>query len=357
MPSAASAKNRLAFLDVARGLAALLVLVGHGLLLCVKGEGWQLFSHVLGQIGVILFLVISGFIIPVSLEQSGSNARFWLRRFFRLFPAYWLCILLTYGCARLGVPAAGVKGWDWVVNLTMLQGFFNRPLVSIVFWTLQLELVIYVACSVLFSIGLLNRPAPLAVLALVVYGMGGLVGSLLEDKPIGVGGKRFLYFAPMMGLLAQHCFSGRLARRTVLALVLGQTALVLGPAVYNVLRYPDSDMTWLRQALLYWGGAYTLFFLLLAAHRRTMPAMACWLGRVSYSLYLLHMLVLYSLQLTHWPVWVVLPILFGLSFLVAELGYRFVEVPGIALGRALERRLWPVAAPAPPKVVPLRRAA
>src|SRR5947209_2434707 len=92
----------------------------------------------LGKIGVILFLVISGFIIPVSLEQGGSNARFWLRRFFRLFPAYWLSILLAYLSTRCGRAVTGVQGWDWLVNLTMLEGFFGRPLVCGVFWTLQL---------------------------------------------------------------------------------------------------------------------------------------------------------------------------------------------------------------------------
>src|SRR6516165_2700913 len=136
MTDAARPQERLGFLDVARGLAALLVLLSHA------------FGHVpgaaaLGRAGVVLFLVVSGFIIPASLEQGGSNARFWLRRFFRLFPAYWFSLLLAGACHGLGYGVTSATAGQWLLNVTMLQGFFKAPPVWGVFWTLQLELVIY----------------------------------------------------------------------------------------------------------------------------------------------------------------------------------------------------------------------
>jgi peptidoglycan/LPS O-acetylase OafA/YrhL len=96
--------GRLAFLDAGRALAAALVFLEHALHVCVPPFGeWSARHHVhLGRIGVLLFLTISGFIIPHSLQQGGSNARFWLRRFFRLFPAYWVCVLFAFLYARLG---------------------------------------------------------------------------------------------------------------------------------------------------------------------------------------------------------------------------------------------------------------
>src|SRR5581483_1243341 len=112
-------------LDVARGVAALVVLLEHGLEMTWPGyTEWSLVHVNLGKIGVLLFLLVSGFIIPVSLEAGGSNARFWLRRFFRLYPAYWLSILLTYGyCRGWGAPWPVHDARTWLVNLTMLQGF------------------------------------------------------------------------------------------------------------------------------------------------------------------------------------------------------------------------------------------
>src|SRR5947207_2536369 len=83
MSASSSARERLGFLDVARGVAALLVVAEHGLRDCLPGYIAWTRDHVdLGYIGVLLFLLVSGFIIPVSLDQGGSNARFWLRRLF-----------------------------------------------------------------------------------------------------------------------------------------------------------------------------------------------------------------------------------------------------------------------------------
>src|SRR5260370_40633250 len=78
--------ERLEFLDFARGLAALLVVVAHGLATCVPGFlHWSLTHLDLGRAGVVLFLLISGFIIPTSLGKGGNLGKVWWSRFFRLF--------------------------------------------------------------------------------------------------------------------------------------------------------------------------------------------------------------------------------------------------------------------------------
>ena len=104
MSGAASGKERLDFLDGARGLAALLVLAEHGLAASLPDflKSTPVGHGNLGKAGVLLFLLISGFIIPASLEQGGSNTRFWLRRFCRLFPAYWLSIAVAFCCCSFG---------------------------------------------------------------------------------------------------------------------------------------------------------------------------------------------------------------------------------------------------------------
>jgi peptidoglycan/LPS O-acetylase OafA/YrhL len=59
----------------------------------------------------------------------------------------------------------------------------------------------------------------------------------------------------------------------------------------------------------------------------------------------------------HWPAWAFLPALLGGTLLLAELAYRTVEAPGIALGRVAERRWLPPAARPEPGAAPSRRAA
>lgn len=353
MPDTRLAKERLGFLDVARALAALVVLAEHVLGACLP-EVWRAspaFGH-LGRVGVILFLLVSGFIIPASLAQGGSNARFWLRRFFRLFPAYWLSIAVAYlACWRTGSFVSEVPGLqptDWLLNLTMLQGFVGRPHVWGVFWTLQIELTIYAACSLLFATGLLRRVGPIAWLALAGYVLLGLARPFVDGKPFGIGGQRFLYFAPLVGLVAHHFCTGHLGRSVFRAWTLLLPGSLIGVWYVNHSLYPSAMTTaCLWEFVWTWGSAGGCFLLLLAVRGRTMPAVGCWLGRISYSVYLLHPFVLLVVSQTRWPAWLAIPGAVLGTLTLAELSYRFVERPGIALGRVIERWLTPIPAPAP----------
>src|SRR5579864_792683 len=175
LPSSDSAarRDRLAFLDVLRGLAALVVVLEHGFAVCFPGYlDWSIRYFDMGQFGVTVFLLISGFIIPVTLERGGSSARFWVNRFFRLFPLYWTTIAffaLYYHFLR---PTGWhpKETWQWLANLTMLQDFVQAPHVTQVFWTLTLELLFYVSCSLLYALGWFRR-----IWLLVWLGQAGLL--------------------------------------------------------------------------------------------------------------------------------------------------------------------------------------
>jgi peptidoglycan/LPS O-acetylase OafA/YrhL len=77
--------TRLAWLDVLRGLAALAVVFDHAsyyLLHHVRTIVYQWFHP--GDYGVFVFFIISGYIVPASLERKGSVRTFWVSRLFRL---------------------------------------------------------------------------------------------------------------------------------------------------------------------------------------------------------------------------------------------------------------------------------
>jgi peptidoglycan/LPS O-acetylase OafA/YrhL len=351
-------KERIAFLDVARGLAALLVLAEHGLDRCLPRFLPATIGHGnLGRSGVILFLVISGFVIPTSLEGVGSNKRFWLRRFFRLYPAYWLSIAIAFIYSWHDATCGyGLKTADWFLNLTMLQAFFRHPDVWGVFWTLQWELIIYATCSLLFAAGLLRFSGWIAALALTGYGLLGLARPLFAGSLFSVGGQRLLYMAPLAGLVAQRALTRRIPAGMSVAFVLGQTCVMGAVWSLNHLLFParmTSACLW--ELACTWGTAYTCFLLLLTARKFPMLAVAGWLGRISYSVYLLHPFVL--LILPPWPTWAFLPALLSGTLLISDLAYRLVERPGIQLGRAIERRWWPTTVESSPSLGPLRQAA
>lgn len=98
-------KHRIFGLDVFRALAILLVLFSHStLLLFPDEEGFILqIIRFFGAIGVDLFFVLSGFLIGgIILKQIHSNkitfkdfGYFWVRRWFRTLPNYFLILLLN----------------------------------------------------------------------------------------------------------------------------------------------------------------------------------------------------------------------------------------------------------------------
>jgi peptidoglycan/LPS O-acetylase OafA/YrhL len=126
-----------------RALSILLVLVAHlsqqGILL---PRLWQLTE--LGHIGVDMFFVISGFLITLLLlreqarRQEISLKQFYLRRAFRILPAY---LFFLVGIALLQLlNAASLCGWDWFGALTYSVGFLRNPSWDIGhIWSLSVE--------------------------------------------------------------------------------------------------------------------------------------------------------------------------------------------------------------------------
>jgi len=345
-PAAAPQKDRLAFLDVARGAATLLVLVEHAAGPLVPGYAeWSQANGSLGLAGVVLFLLISGFIIPVSLEKSGSNGRFWVRRVFRLFPAYWLSIAAAVAYLALGGPQKlKVNLSDpgpWLVNLTMLQGFFKVPHVWGVFWTLQLELVIYAACSALFVARLLNRWTTILLVCFAGHLIIGLAQPLLMGKPFTISSHKFLYYTPVIGVIAQRYVAGAFSARKAYGLLAGHVLVVVAIWAVNNQMYPDRVPTRrLTEFALVWCSAYLMLFTLVELRRFSMPAVLCWFGRISYSVYLMHPVVLVVTDDQKWPAWAFLSTFLAVTLLLSDLSFRFVETPGIALGRWVENKLF-----------------
>jgi peptidoglycan/LPS O-acetylase OafA/YrhL len=250
-----------------------------------------------------------------------------------------------------------LKSSDWLWNLTMLQGFVGRPHVWGVFWTLQLELTIYAACSLLYGCGLLNRTGRIAALALVGYLAFGLARPLCSGKLFQVNGFRLLYFAPLAGLLAQRWFSGAIPGRSLAGWIVAFLGALVGVWGVNHALFPELCTTVaLGQMACTWGLAFACFFGLMAMKNRSMPWPLGWIGKTSYSAYLTHTCLLGIVGGYALPAWGSLSLMLATTLALAGLWHRWIEQPGIALGRLIERRLWPPAA-SPRETSPLKRAA
>jgi peptidoglycan/LPS O-acetylase OafA/YrhL len=99
-----------------------------------------------GYLGVDAFFMISGYVVLMSAMHK-TPKYFFISRVVRLYPAFWISCLLTFiilyfgKIAQPGVPAVNFKLLAY--NLTMLQGFFGKPDLNGVFWTLTYEIGFY----------------------------------------------------------------------------------------------------------------------------------------------------------------------------------------------------------------------
>ncbi len=214
--------TRFAYIDAQRGIAALLVIWLHASEVFMQlprtpSGGW-LFDFAwavdTGHIGVVLFFAISGFVIPSSLSaQSGETTRnalkvFFIRRFFRLYPAYWVSVLASGLLALYMLSPYPLQ--TVLLNLTMIQGPLGVPDVMGLYWTLRIELLFYGACVVLFSLRLLHQPRWLVV---------GLLASLFSGvavvayRLLPASASDWLDYRPVYGLYLAIMFWGALFRR------------------------------------------------------------------------------------------------------------------------------------------------
>lgn len=141
-----SRDSRLPALDLARGFAAIAVLVFH---YCYINDAARVGSPrladfaVYGYLGVHFFFLLSGFVIFMSLDRASGAFDFALARASRLYPAYVLSILITLAVMYVIAGELPVSVADALLNLTMFSEVFNAERVNPAYWTLSREVVFY----------------------------------------------------------------------------------------------------------------------------------------------------------------------------------------------------------------------
>jgi peptidoglycan/LPS O-acetylase OafA/YrhL len=291
--------ERFAWLDATRGIAVLMVMAAHTL-----DKFWPNYADFvhLGNSGVILFFLCSGYIIPRSIERL-SLSDFWIRRFFRLYPLYWVSILLFL---LLGMSAT-YKLTDIFANFTMLQTYLLAPHVAAIFWSLTVEMMFYFLSSI-FCIFKIQQKTIENFLAIVF-----LAFILRETNSIAT---YFFEYMPIFLLgTVVYCYETRKYSATILYLALSITVVYMVTA--------DTSWNWKSGWLL----AISVFLVMYRFRQYRWPSWLTWCGIVSYSIYLLHRIPLYFS-----------PYAVPLAFLIAAVSYKYIEKPFVALGHRLTRK-------------------
>ena len=153
--------SRLAALDGLRLLAAFSVLAYH--YTGINRDYWgakplvefPTLHHLsrYGYLGVELFFIISGFVILMTAYDRTVQS-FVASRVARLYPAYWVAILITFLLQQFWTGGRTPTLLEALGNLTMAQNAYGFTDVQGAFWTLWVELRFYLLIGVLMAVGM-----------------------------------------------------------------------------------------------------------------------------------------------------------------------------------------------------------
>ena len=366
---------RVASLDSLRGVAAVTVLLDHYALILPSrlippkqpwaGGSWMdpwwwidytplklLFN---GDQAVLLFFALSGFVLALSFESAAGQSylHFIIKRVVRLYVPFATAILLAAALFASAGPTL-IPGLSYYFNYTC----WNRPLTtSIVLGHLAMtdlhafqqldhviwSLVVEMRISIVFPFIVYCARARWLTTIIVSVIISGIALTLFHYLRLELLfnpflALRYLFLFSAGAVLALNIESAgkpfeRLSRSTRVMVWL----ITLATVTY----YPANN----HFGLFVCGAATVALVFLCYADLRARSLLSSpltvWLGKVSFSLYLLHVpILLFVIHMLHG----VLPLgaLIALSTIVAfglsELGHRFVEQPAILIGRTLANR-------------------
>lgn len=365
-------------LEGLRGLASLWVVLGH---ICILTSfHFPILSD--PAIGVDLFILLSGYLMAKNYVErkekepwtdSATFKKFWLRRFFRIAPLYYILLILAIGFGSYFGEARNVIGHFYsetqtnssrysdssflnvFTHVTFMFGFlpsfsFNTVLPD---WSIGLEMQFYF----LF---------PFIMLAVMKLGFARACFAVIL---LCAAAKYLLpnYFAafpmPSMILIKLHLFiAGMFIAEAIRSRSMWHALFAVISAIGSIYIYMPNDVRvshllaqigmifmmtlilWPRNEGSAWGNILRLPRWMLT------NKFSVYMGDVSYSVYLLHLLIvipivallLSNTQFADLPAAIrfiaasaiILPITYG----IAALLFKFIEKPGIQLGKLMISR-------------------
>lgn len=351
--------QKLAFVDRLRGIAILLVIAMHYLQVFASPvvRDW----NEIGQVGVQLFFVASAFTLCLSADNRRDEPqRLWayaVRRFFRIAPVYYVGILFYWWMFTASGEGAAYTLRNVLANVFLVHGLIPEANNNVVpgGWTIGTEMLFYAAFPALYPVleaawlrwG--NRALAAAfVLALLVavgwqfhfhatYGKwlpnnGFAYGFFLNQLPVFVAGMGW-YLAAWRG--------GGMAPRPVRDLTL---AALLFAACWLILGLEIIPLGGILPSLAAVG------WVLAGNVLRGRGGESGWLGsigRVSYSLYLVHFAMVWRpsawllagvADVPYAQAALMVPLYVAevaVLYVIARIVWRYVEQPGNRMGQAV----------------------
>jgi len=255
-------------LDALRGIAILLVALDHYMPQFIPALAGSSAPFLSGSGGVILFFFLSGYLIDRNLSIDGDMLSYGVRRAMRILPMYWLSILLVVALDH---------HWRWqdvALNAGFLAPIAKAERMSGVYWTLYIEILFYCVAPFLKLLDeMVLKFVPYLFLgsyAVIWLQVGGLPGLAPYHLIYCIAGMQF--GAWQRGTLSDAGLATLVATMAICGGVFSPVSLLVSVAVL------------LSAGLLWFALRHGLDSRVLA-----------FIGTVSYSWYLLHTIVGFSI--------------------------------------------------------------
>ena len=366
MPEKTNSKiEKYPFIDALRGLAILSVIFFHAAIVVSPASNLLTTVKEQGARGVQLFYIASALTIFLSMrertDEEAATRKFFIRRFFRIAPLFYLSMLvylLIYGFGPNANAPYGLNGWHILLTATFLNGWHPEMINSVVpvGWSIAVEMTFYLLAPFLFAhIKKISHSLLLILVALVLMEvlrqlLFPPLAVIYADHQFFIKHYFYLWFFSQfpvftMGILV-YLFFLKIIDTPNRALGLG--LLLLSVFLFIIFLKSTIFSTPFPAHILY-GAAFGIFALALANNpiKVFVNPFTVWVGKLSYSVYLIHYgiaILLLNLISDKIPssdlnYFLVFFLLTGISLPISWLTYTFIEKPGIQLGKRIIRQM------------------
>jgi len=349
------------YIDSLRGIAVSLVVLVHvayiydnQVIQFLPDLVHQFFRN--GQLGVQLFFIASALTLTMSwnnrLSETKKVKKFFIRRFFRIAPLFYLAIIyftfdIFLGFDFSSIDFSNVPLKKMITSFLFINGLFPTHINGYVpgGWSITVEFMFYAMAPFLFTkIKNINTSIAFVLLSLLVsyFVNTYFIGSFTNHE-------EFLYYSIISQL---PVFS-------------------LGILCYWIINYKDDTISRKNLVLLAftlfifcyltipYHFLYSLIFAVIVIIQSKNPIkllsnrILAKIGKVSFSMYLVHFAVLSVLDRVDWANmlsatntvntlgYIILTyiVVFICSYIISNLTYKFIEIPGMNFGKKLVKKL------------------
>jgi peptidoglycan/LPS O-acetylase OafA/YrhL len=310
-------------IDALRGIAALAVLLFHySAYYQVKmksGDPFPAFNFNLGELGVDLFFMISGYVILLTAEASKSITDFSISRFVRLWPSFFVCCTITTIFLMI-YPVGSIPGLiTYLKNLTLQPNLIKGEAIDGVYWSLFIEVQFYIIFIAILFFRQIQR-------AIIIFSIFTILCVFYQGYLLMKATNNFLHY--YLGLLrhAEVFLAGilcyRFCQTRKYIYIIGIALASIGILTSHWMRKYSFGVT--SHYISYWFFAALLIYVTIKGNKLLRLPIFTFFGKISYPLYLLHMMIGFSLMYhltkkgynVEYTVWGVILLVIGLASVV-----------------------------------------